>query len=105
MKIAEYYATRGKLTNLDASYGRHTALTYASQERHLNIVEALLAAGADKNETGDYSETPLSRAAGHGRVEILKTLLSAGAVKDKANNYGTTVLSSPSYCGHAMWSA
>ena len=102
MKIAEYYATRGKLTNLDASYGRHTALTYASQERHLNIVEALLAAGADKNETGDYSETPLSRAAGHGRVEILKTLLSAGAAKGKASSNGDTALNRP--LSMAIWS-
>ena len=105
MKIAEYYATRGKLTNLDASHGRHTALTYASMEGHLNMVEALHARGADKNQSDSARYTPLAYAAERDHVEILKTLLSAGAVKDKANNYGTTVLSSPSYCGHAMWSA
>ena len=50
MKIAEYYATRGKLTNLDGIYGApgYTALTYATKEGHLDILEALLAAGADR---------------------------------------------------------
>ena len=49
MEIAEYCATRGKLTNLDVEYPGGTALTYASKEGHLNIVEALLAAGGDQN--------------------------------------------------------
>ena len=48
MKIAEYYATRGKLTNLDVEYPGDVALTYTSQEGHLDILEALLAAGANK---------------------------------------------------------
>ena len=69
------------------------------------MVEALLARGADKNMTDFYGNAPLAYAAERDHVEILKTLLSAGAVKDKANNYGTTVLSSPSYYGHAIWSA
>ena len=63
MKIAEYYATRGKLTNLDASYDfGETALTYAP-EGHLDIVEALLAAGADKNGATSHGYTPLMHAA------------------------------------------
>ncbi len=49
MKIAEYYATRGKLTNVDANHGQCTALKYASTEGLLDIVEALLVAGTDKN--------------------------------------------------------
>ena len=63
-KTAKYYATRGKLTNLDALHGAHTALTYASKEGHLDIVEALLAAGADKNKGNCY--TPLIWAAKNG---------------------------------------
>ena len=100
MEIAEYYATRGKLTNLDGRHGEHTALTYASQEGHLDIVEALLARGADKNRTDIYGYTPLIWTARRGRVEILKTLLSAGAAKDKAGIYGQTALSWASLNGH-----
>ena len=92
MEIAEYYATRGKLTNLNVIHDAHAALTYASHEGHLDIVEALLAAGANKNGTDNYGYTPLIRAARKGRVEILKTLLSAGAAKDKADTYGQTAL-------------
>ena len=80
MKIAEYYATRGKLTNLDASYGRHTALTYASSEGHLDIMEALLAAGADKDKSRrSNGNTPLIHAADGGHVECLKALLDKGS--------------------------
>ncbi len=44
MKIAEYYAARGKLTNLDRirSGNGHTALTYALMTGQLDIVEHCL---------------------------------------------------------------
>ncbi len=51
MKIAEYYATGGKLTILDAkSSAGYAALTYASEEGHIDIMEAQLTAGADKDK-------------------------------------------------------
>ena len=53
IEIAEYYATRGKLTNL-----YDTALTYASMERHLDMAEALLAAGADEDKGDNSGYTP-----------------------------------------------
>ena len=91
MEIAKYYATRGKLTNLDAScYASYTALTYASSEGHLDIMEALLAAGADKNKSSRRNgDAPLIHAADVGHVECLKALLSAGAAKDKARSMDT----------------
>ena len=42
MEIAEYYATRGKLTNLNVIHDAHAALTYASHEGHLDIVKHYL---------------------------------------------------------------
>ncbi len=100
MKIAEYYATRGKLTNLDANHRGYTALTYASVKGHLNMVEALLAAGADKDGANRDGTTPLICAAQNGHVECLKVLLSAGAAKDKANKYTSTALICASKNGH-----
>ncbi len=47
-------STRGKLTNLDKCLG-FTALSCASEEGHLDIVEALLAAG----DLADSSFGPL----------------------------------------------
>ena len=90
MEIAEYYATRGKLTNLDGIYGApgYTALTYATKEGHLDILEALLAAGADKNRAKSHGYTPLICAAQNGRVECLKFLLTAGTDKDKGDSSG-----------------
>ena len=52
MKLAKYFAARGKLTNLDAQYGAWTALTCAASEGHLDILKALIAAGANKDNAG-----------------------------------------------------
>ena len=100
MKIAKYYATRGKLTYLGARYRGYTALTYASQEGHLDIMEALLVAGADKDKSDINGDTPLGHAARHGHVECLKALLSAGVAKDKAATFGDTPLIHATQEGH-----
>ena len=60
MKLAKYFAARGKLTNLDAPYGGWTALTKASSEGHLDILKALIAAGANKDKADSYGYTPLT---------------------------------------------
>ncbi len=99
MKIAEYYARRGKLTNLDASYGQYTALTYASMEGHLNMVEALLAAGADKDKGDSGGHTPTACCAEYGHVECLNVLLAAGGNADKISG-GFTPLMSAAQRGH-----
>ena len=102
MKLANYFAARGKLTKLDARYVEWTALTYASSEGHLDIMEALLAAGADKDKSSrrNANSTPLIHAAQNGRVECLRFLLAAGADLDKADNYGYTPLIRASIDGH-----
>ena len=101
MKLAKYFAARGKLTKLDARYVEWTALTYASSEGHLDIMEALLAAGADKNKSSRRNgDAPLIHAADVGHVECLKALLSAGADMDKSDDYGYTPLIRASINGH-----
>ena len=100
MKLAKYFAARGKLTNLDAQYNGWTALTKASSEGHLDILKALIAAGADKDKDEDYGETPLTRAAMHGHVECMKALLAVKADVNKADEGGWTPLICASYYGH-----
>ena len=91
VKTAKYYATRGKLTNLDALRGgAHTALTYTAKEGHLDIMEALLAAGADKDKGDSSGNTPLIRLMDASMDAVVKLLLAAGAKKDKTNSDGET---------------
>ena len=101
MTLAKYFAARGKLTNLNAfQYGVWTALTYASREGHLDILKALIAAGANKDKTDGSGYTPLSRAASSGRVECVKALLAVKADVNKASTCGATPLIWGSRDGH-----
>ena len=94
MEIAEYYAERGKLLNVDEAETETggTALTRASHFGQLSIVNALLSAGADKDKAMDGGFAPLHMAASTGNLEVAKALLSAGADKDKAAEEGSTPL-------------
>ena len=92
MKLAKYFAARGKLTNLDAQYNGWTALTKASSQGHLDILKALIAAGADKDKDDDYGSTPLVMAAGNGHVECVKALLAVKADVNEADEDGWTPL-------------
>ncbi|KAF8456825.1 ankyrin repeat-containing domain protein, partial [Kalaharituber pfeilii] len=55
------------------------ALQGASSNGHIEIVNLLLAAGADVNVQGRYSDTALQGASSNGHIEIVKLLLAAGA--------------------------
>ena len=94
LDIAEYYAKRGKLidVDVDANNGGDTALTLASKYGNVEIVKVLLAAGADQHKADDDGWTPLMRAAYGGHMEVVQVLLAAGADKDKADNHGRTPL-------------
>jgi ankyrin repeat protein len=56
-----------------------TPLHWAVQEARLDIVEALLAAGANVNAKNRYGVTPLVLAAATGNAPITQALLKAGA--------------------------
>ena len=94
MDIASYYLARGKLEGLDKgdSFG-WTALIHASFFGYLDIVEELLATGADKDKALNSGDIPLTVAAGRGHIEVLKALLAAVADKTKADESGETALS------------
>jgi ankyrin repeat protein len=56
-----------------------SALHWAALEDRLDIVEALLAAGAKPNVTNDYGRTPLAVALDHANAPITEALLKGGA--------------------------
>jgi len=66
--------------NVADEHGR-TALSHASGQGHIAVVDALLAGGAwvDPREDYDVYETPLMMATFHGQLEIVKKLVEAGA--------------------------
>ena len=69
----------------------------------LEIVEALLEAGADKEQKNSGGETALIAAANVGRKEIVELLLKEEEPSDKTatNNDGKTALDLASENGHA----
>ena len=91
--MAKYYAERGRLQQVDATLeGTRTALFRASSYGHIDIVNALLAAGANKDQANERGWTPLIWAAYKGHIECVKSLLAAGANKDQASERGRTPL-------------
>ena len=98
--IAMYCLARGKLEGLDEHNFGWTALTSASYRGFLDIVEGLVAAGADIDKADENGCTPLIMAAGYGEIEGLKALLAAGADIDKADENGCTPLISAAMEGH-----
>ena len=57
---------------------------------HLDVVQALLTAGAAKAEAEEAGAMPLSTASEMGHVGIVQALLTAGAAKDQAEERGVT---------------
>ena len=104
--LAEYFADRGELVaaDLDVKHAGWTALTRASIKGYLDIVKALLAAGADKDKYGGFGVTPLIWAATQGHLKVVQVLVKAGAKVDKANKYSDSALMRAARIGILRWS-
>ena len=88
LDIAKYYVTRGKLQNLDEGVAvkEATALFVASYQGYVDIVQGLLAAGANRDKGNDNNNTPLFVAAQEGHIEVVNALIPSQADLNKAMN-------------------
>ncbi len=67
-----------------------TPLYTASQHGHVLMVQALLAAGAEKNTTNDKGFTPLNAACFYGHTDVVRLLVDAGSNTELGENNGFT---------------
>ncbi|MEP7245255.1 MAG: ankyrin repeat domain-containing protein [Gammaproteobacteria bacterium] len=69
-----------------------SALHWAVYHDDADLVDRLIAAGADTNAKNDYGATPMSQAAVIGNVKVLSKLLAARADVESPNADGQTAL-------------
>ena len=88
--------------DLDAVLNKdgNTALIIASQRGYLDIVKALIAAGADVNAASKDGNTALTVASSNGHLEVVKALIAKRADVNAADKDGNTALILASHAGH-----
>lgn len=72
--------------------GDDTILHVAVLRNDIEVIDVLIAHGADVNRTGGLGVTPLHVACSHGCLEAAKRLLAEGAELTPVNNFGFTAL-------------
>jgi ankyrin repeat protein len=87
-------------TDVNANDGGWTPLWYAADEGHKEIVELLIAKGADVNAKNKGDVTPLYGAARSGRKEVAELLIAKGADVNAKDVNGTIPLHYAAYEGH-----
>ena len=77
-----------------SNYDGDTALHKASEEGHIEVVRALLeaGAGADVRRVDEYDSTPIYHACDAKHMEIFRALVEAGGDVDTPDSRGYTVL-------------
>ena len=89
---ARWLLARGAKVNARASFYYETALYYASAHGNHEVVEVLLAHGANPNLVQNYLDSPLRAACGGGYQQVVQLLLYAGADPNYTRNFGLTPL-------------
>ncbi len=85
--VAAYYLHGAKLM------GGMSPLLYAARQGNMEAVDALIAGGANINETsGSEHTTPLLLAIDNGHYDVARDLLEHGADPNIANDFGLTPL-------------
>lgn len=78
--------------NFSDSEGK-TALLYAAENGHMDLVRLLLENDAAVNHADNMENTALMLASGNGHADVVNLLLTFGAKKNNANKAGATALS------------
>ena len=92
MAVVEAFLARGADVNATTEQTQSTALMWAVEMPHPNIVRVLLDAGAEARTSTVKGFTPLMHAAGNGDIEMAKTLIAAGVDVNELSADGTHVL-------------
>jgi ankyrin repeat protein len=85
-------AARPRIDVNQSSADGTRALHWAVYNDNAELVDALLAAGADVNAKNDYGATAMSEAAVFGDLKVLRRLLKAKANVESPNDDGQTAL-------------
>ena len=83
-----------------ATTARRSPLWIACNNNHFDVVEILLANGANVELSDSHGSTPLLAASEEGHADIVRKLLQCGARRDVADVDGDTPLSLASAMGH-----
>ena len=78
----------------------NSKLAEAAKENNTELIELLLAAGANVNSKDNNGNTPLTQAAKNGSKESMKLLLTAGANANLVDNKGYSPLAQAAENGH-----
>ena len=79
---------------------RRSPLWVACNNNHFDVVELLLANGANVELSDTHGSTPILAASEEGHVDIVRKLLQSGARRDVADDDGDTALSLAIAGGH-----
>ena len=88
----EYVRINSDVRDVEAGeeYNRSMTLGRASLHGYVEVVNALIATGADANKADNDGTTPIHPASSRDHLEVVQTLIAAGADVNKANNSGYT---------------
>ncbi|TLD32578.1 putative electron transfer flavoprotein subunit alpha [Venturia nashicola] len=100
-KLVDTLLSGEKRADTSASNNRgRTALMFASENNHVEVVQRLLVAGADPRAVSDGGWTALHNAADKGHVHILELLLATDCNVNSTLSNGMTPLHWAAFNGH-----
>lgn len=100
-ELADILLSGNRRADTSASNNRgRTALMFASENNHVEVVQRLLLAGADSRAVSDGGWTALHNAADKGHVRILELLLATDCDVNSILSNGMTPLHWAAFNGH-----